>query len=116
MPHREAGAGEKLLEPLSRCLTYRASDFANTLAKFDPAGNTSALAAERLSHASASGSGQDADVSFRPCQAQRERVGEGVWRVVNLPMSRPGGWQVRVDVLVTDFEKLVLECDVELEP
>ena len=71
MPHREAEADEKLLEPLSRCLTYRASDFANTLAKFAPAGNTSALAAERLSHASASGSGQDADVSFRPCQAQR---------------------------------------------
>jgi len=33
-----------------------------------------------------------------------------------MPIPRPGRWQVRVDVLVSDFEKLILEDELDVRP
>jgi len=39
---------------------------------------------------------------------------EGVWQIDALPLPLPGRWQIRVDVLVSDFEKQLLEDSVEI--
>jgi copper transport protein len=41
---------------------------------------------------------------------------DGVWQIDALPLPVAGRWQVRVDVLVSDFEKQVLEDSVEIRP
>jgi len=63
----------------------------------------------RLGSCSAGSAGR---LRFRARGANR--VSEGVWRVDQLPVPRSGRWQVRIDVLVSDFEKLILEDEVEL--
>jgi copper transport protein len=40
---------------------------------------------------------------------------DGVWQAdVALPV--PGRWQIRVDLLVSDFEKIALDDTVEIRP
>jgi copper transport protein len=39
---------------------------------------------------------------------------EGVWEIDALPLPVPGRWQVRVDVLVSDFEKQMLEDSMDI--
>jgi copper transport protein len=39
----------------------------------------------------------------------------GVWEVNNLPILVPGHWDVRVDVLISDFEKTMLEGSIDIE-
>jgi copper transport protein len=39
---------------------------------------------------------------------------EDQWRVDNLIVPVPGRWQMRVDVLISDFEKVVLEDAIEI--
>jgi copper transport protein len=41
---------------------------------------------------------------------------EGVWQIDVLPLPISGRWQVRVDVLVGDFEKRVLEASMDIRP
>ena len=41
---------------------------------------------------------------------------DGVWQIDALPLPVSGRWQVRVDVLVSDFEKQMLEDSVEIRP
>lgn len=41
---------------------------------------------------------------------------EEQWRVDNLIVPVPGRWQMRVDVLISDFEKVVLEDAIEIRP
>jgi copper transport protein len=41
---------------------------------------------------------------------------EGVWQIDALPLPVSGRWQIRVDVLVSDFEKQVLEDSVDIRP
>ena len=55
-------------------------------------------------------------LGIEPLERIARRVDDGDWRVENLPIPRPGRWRVRLDVLVSDFEKLVLEGDIELKP
>ena len=44
------------------------------------------------------------------------RAGDGTWRVDNLVVPRPGRWTVRVDALITDFEKVILAGAVDIRP
>ncbi|WP_046867207.1 CopD family protein [Microvirga massiliensis] len=44
------------------------------------------------------------------------RVGPGEWEVRDLVLPVPGRWDVRVEVLVSDFEKAVLEGGLEVRP
>jgi copper transport protein len=39
----------------------------------------------------------------------------GVWEVNNLPILVPGRWCVRIDVLISDFEKIMLEGSIDIE-
>jgi copper transport protein len=39
---------------------------------------------------------------------------DAFWRVNNVPLSVPGRWHIRIDALVTDFEKLSLEDDFDV--
>jgi copper transport protein len=41
-------------------------------------------------------------------------AGEGNWRIDDLRIPLAGRWDVRVDILINDFEKVVLEEKVEL--
>jgi copper transport protein len=41
---------------------------------------------------------------------------EGVWQIDALPLPVPGRWQIRVDVLVGDFEKQILEDSMDIRP
>jgi copper transport protein len=39
---------------------------------------------------------------------------DGFWRVDNVPLAVPGRWHIRIDALVTDFEKITLEDDFDV--
>lgn len=39
---------------------------------------------------------------------------DGYWHVGNVPIPYPGRWHLRIDALVTDFEKITLEDDIEV--
>jgi copper transport protein len=39
---------------------------------------------------------------------------DAFWHVSNVPLSAPGRWHIRIDALVTDFEKITLEDDFDI--
>jgi copper transport protein len=41
---------------------------------------------------------------------------DGLWQVDALQLPVPGRWQVRVDVLISEFEKLMLQDNVDIRP
>jgi copper transport protein len=53
-------------------------------------------------------------LGVEPLERRATQAGTGQWVVENLPVPLPGRWQVRVDVLVSDFEKTTLEGQVEV--
>ena len=50
--------------------------------------------------------------------AEIERQGtlgpDGFWHVAKVPLAVPGRWHMRIDALVTDFEKITLEDDLDV--
>jgi copper transport protein len=50
--------------------------------------------------------------------AEIERQGtlgpDGFWHVGKVPLAVPGRWHMRIDALVTDFEKITLEDDLDV--
>jgi copper transport protein len=42
------------------------------------------------------------------------RDADGFWRVDNVPLAVAGRWHMRIDALVTDFEKITLEDDFDV--
>lgn len=52
---------------------------------------------------------------IEPIRRQAE-LRDSVWQIDALPLPVAGRWQVRVDVLVSDFEKQVLEDSVDIRP
>ena len=42
------------------------------------------------------------------------RVGDNAWRVEGLRIPLAGRWQLRVELLVTDFDKVTIEDAVTL--
>jgi len=40
--------------------------------------------------------------------------GDGYWHVGKVPLPVPGRWHLRIDALVTDFEKITLEDDMDV--
>jgi copper transport protein len=50
--------------------------------------------------------------------AEIERQGtlgpDGFWHVKQVPLTAPGRWHMRIDALVTDFEKMTLEDDLDI--
>ncbi|AFL52434.1 copper transport protein [Sinorhizobium fredii] len=45
-----------------------------------------------------------------------QRTGEAKWRVDGVAVPLPGTWQVRLDILVSDFELVKLEGKAEIRP
>ena len=39
---------------------------------------------------------------------------DAFWHVSNVPLSAPGRWHIRIDALVTDFQKITLEDDFDI--
>jgi copper transport protein len=44
------------------------------------------------------------------------KMPNGQWRAEGLVLPVAGRWQMRIDVLVSDFEKATLEDSVEIRP
>lgn len=53
-------------------------------------------------------------LGIEPIQRQARRTGEGAWQVDGLTIPSAGRWQVRVEVLVTDFDKLTLDGTLDI--
>jgi copper transport protein len=53
---------------------------------------------------------------IEPIERKAKRSGDGTWQVGNLVVPRPGRWTVRVDALITDFEKATLDGEVDIRP
>jgi copper transport protein len=53
---------------------------------------------------------------IEPIERKAQRSQDGTWQVDNLVVPQPGRWRVRVDALVTDFNKAILEGEVDIRP
>ncbi|MXQ14026.1 copper resistance CopC/CopD family protein [Microvirga makkahensis] len=56
------------------------------------------------------------DAGIEPIERRAVKTAESVWQVQGLVLPIPGPWQLRVDVLVSDFEKVTLENTIEIRP
>lgn len=57
---------------------------------------------------------ENARAGIEPMERRAERGADGTWQVDGLVIPVPGRWQLRVDVLISDFEKATLEDAVEV--
>ncbi len=51
---------------------------------------------------------------IEPLERKAALGADGYWHVADVPLPYPGRWHVRVEALVTDFEKVALEDDFEV--
>jgi copper transport protein len=51
-----------------------------------------------------------------PLERRATKAEQGQWVLESLPMPLPGSWHVRIDVLVSDFEKATLEGEITVRP
>jgi copper transport protein len=52
---------------------------------------------------------------IEPIEREAVRGPDGSWRAAAVPLPLAGRWHLRIDALVTDFEKVTLEGDFELQ-
>jgi copper transport protein len=55
------------------------------------------------------------DAGIEPLRMPATQIEGAAWRVDRLQLPLPGVWQVRVEILVNDFEKVTLEDTVEFQ-
>jgi hypothetical protein len=48
-------------------------------------------------------------LGIEPIERRAERGRDCTWRVGNLVVPIPGRWQARIEILISDFEKVVVE-------
>ncbi len=53
-------------------------------------------------------------LGIEPLARRAAKAGTGTWEIRDLPVPLPGSWHVRVDILVSDFEKTTLEGEVQV--
>ena len=51
---------------------------------------------------------------IEPLERKAERDTDGIWTVRGVPIPFPGLWRIRVEALVTDFEKVTLEEELDV--
>jgi copper transport protein len=51
---------------------------------------------------------------IEPIERRADRIGDSAWEVREFLVPVAGQWQVRIDVLVSDFEKVVMEGAVAI--
>lgn len=56
------------------------------------------------------------DAGIEPIRRDMTATEVGAWRAGDLVLPLPGRWSLRVDVLVTDFERVRLEGEVDIRP
>lgn len=56
------------------------------------------------------------DAGIGPIERPARKAGREGWHVDDLVLPLPGTWQVRVEILVNDFEKVDLEGTIALKP
>ncbi|WVT75671.1 copper resistance CopC/CopD family protein (plasmid) [Sinorhizobium chiapasense] len=56
------------------------------------------------------------DAGIEPFKRAAVRRGEADWVIDRMAIPLPGLWQVRVDILVSDFEKVTLSGEISIEP
>jgi copper transport protein len=54
-------------------------------------------------------------LGVEPLERRATKAGAGLWEIESLPVPLPGRWLVRVEVLISDFEKAALEGQVEVK-
>jgi copper transport protein len=58
----------------------------------------------------------DTGAGIEPIERRAVKAADGTWQVEGLLLPVPGQWRVRVDVLVSDFEKATFEGTVQIRP
>jgi copper transport protein len=53
---------------------------------------------------------------IEPIERRAARVRAGEWEVGGLVVPLGGRWDVRVDALVSDFEKIALDGSIDIKP
>jgi copper transport protein len=53
---------------------------------------------------------------IEPLRREAVSVGENLWRVDDVVLPAPGRWRLRIEVLISDFEKVMLEDDIRIRP
>ncbi len=56
------------------------------------------------------------DTGIEPIRRDMVETEEGTWRAGDLVLPLPGRWTLRVDVLISDFELVKLEGDIDIRP
>ena len=56
------------------------------------------------------------DAGIEPFKRAAVRRGEADWVIDRMAIPLPGLWQVHVDILVSDFEKVTLSGEISIEP
>jgi copper transport protein len=51
---------------------------------------------------------------IEPMERKAARDADGIWTIRNVPIPFAGLWRVRVDALITDFEKVTLEEELDV--
>lgn len=51
---------------------------------------------------------------IEPFERAATRGADGYWHVREVPIPHPGRWHMRIDALVTDFEKITLEDELDV--
>jgi copper transport protein len=54
------------------------------------------------------------DRGIEPLERAARLGADGYWHVRDVPIPYPGRWHVRIDALVTDFEKITLEDELDV--
>lgn len=58
----------------------------------------------------------NAAAGIQPIRRPASRQGDGIWRAENLVLPIAGVWQIRVDILISDFEIARLDGEIRLKP
>ncbi|TGS19364.1 copper resistance protein CopC [Mesorhizobium sp. M2E.F.Ca.ET.209.01.1.1] len=54
------------------------------------------------------------DSGIEPIKRPATKPGDGTWRVDNLVIPIPGRWNARLDILVSDFEMVMIEAPIDI--
>lgn len=56
------------------------------------------------------------DAGIEPMRRDLAALGEGAWQASDLILPLPGRWTLRIDILVSDFELVKLEGEIDIRP
>ena len=60
--------------------------------------------------------GQDQRHGLGPIARQAQKPGDGTWRIDALAIPAPGRWEVRIEIVVSDRERVTLADAIDLRP